>query len=144
MKRWCGLAAVIATTAWAVACTTSNPNPPADDPCDVAGTWTNGCPSVNVCGASCGGAAMNLAYQFTLSPQVAADGGSWTVGSASLTFEVATCTLTVSGPYCTPWSDDEFTLQNGTGTGTAYAHCRTPATSSCECVTPANCNPVRL
>jgi hypothetical protein len=113
----------------------------ANDPCGVAGTWQNGCPTVPNCGHCTGN--YNLAYTFTIPAEIARSGGNFTVGNAQLSFNVATCTLTVSGNSCTPMTPDEYTLRNGAGTGTARVHCRSTTGNSCVCSSAGSCEPRR-
>lgn len=113
-----------------------------DDPCDVAGEWTTGCGSVTLCGL-CEGATQSLDVTFTIPADVAKSGGTFTVGAATLAFDVATCTLSTQTRFCEPWNDDVYELEGGAGTGKAWGHCR-GAANTCDCAVETTCSPRRI
>lgn len=118
------------------------PGAPADDPCDVVGTWTNGCGEVAMCGP-CEGSSLPLGQQFTITDTVAKRGGTLEVGAATFVFDPGTCTLKSSNQFCTPWTDDTFELRAGAGTGEAFAHCAAGG-ETCDCQVRTTCRPRRL
>jgi hypothetical protein len=65
------------------------------DPCKVAGDWMTDCPAGSTC-SGCNNSTDEVTSYYTISPEIAARGGSFVAGNVSYSFDAATCELTAS------------------------------------------------
>jgi hypothetical protein len=112
------------------------------DPCGVVGDWNTHCESI---GAACTDKCTfdSSDTTFTISPDIAAKGGTWQGDDGPYTFAVATCTLTQSFESSTPcFSASRTYSRTLSASGSSFQQsmgCYDDGTGTCWCIQPYAC-----
>jgi len=112
------------------------------DPCGVVGDWHTHCESIGAAG--CDQCSFDdTDHAFTISPDIAAKGGTWQGEDAPYTFDVATCTLSNSFDSTNPCVSSTRTysriLSASGGHFQEKCFCYDTDTDTCNCIQPYAC-----